>query len=167
MALGKITEIKQTLLGARHEFECDLLECCDGGAAVLYRLPKDNLLHGVALSKGDLSIGYFWEARAYNVYHFLSVDGQTRAFYINISDRTRISARCIVWRDLVVDILIDAEGNCRVLDEDELPCDPQPQIAATIAAARADIVNNRGALQQQWRQRSARLVKQYSLRERL
>lgn len=160
MHLGKILEVKQTLSGERHEFQCDLLHSDAGSAAVLYRLPKSIQLHGVALRQGDLSIGYFWESRCYNVYHFLSCAGETRAFYLNICDSTRIRADRIFWRDLVVDILITSAGEYRVLDESELPANLEPRLAQIIADTCESIALNREVLQQQWRQCSEMLMRQ-------
>ncbi|MCP4304364.1 MAG: DUF402 domain-containing protein [bacterium] len=36
---------------------------------------------------------------------------------------TRISSQRVAWRDLVVDVLVNPDGGCRVLDEDQLPID--------------------------------------------
>ena len=120
---GIITEIKTTLSGERKEFECELLRASAGEAIVIYRMPGDVQLEDVYLPKNTISVGYFWEHKAFNAYHWIDDEQNTLALYFNICDSTHISNRQIEWRDLVVDVLITTDGRCRVLDEHELPGD--------------------------------------------
>jgi predicted RNA-binding protein associated with RNAse of E/G family len=139
MPSSKITEIKTTLAGERKEFGCELLRRAGREAVVVYRMPRDVQLEDICLRKDTLSLGYFWEDRPYNAYHWIDARGATVALYFNISDGTRIGARTIEWRDLAVDILISPEGRCRVLDEDELPADLDRDLLAYIRAARDEL----------------------------
>ena len=118
-----IKEIKSTLGGIRKEFDCELLARSHGEAVVIYRMPRDVQLEDVLLRKDTVSLGYFWEDRPYNVYHWIDPLQDTVALYFNIADGTRISQQSIEWRDLTVDVLITPDGRCRVLDEHELPPD--------------------------------------------
>ena len=97
---------------------------------------------GCRWSAGTRCLGYFWPARAYNVYHAVDDAGKTLVFYINLSDRTAITPEAITWRDLIVDLVVTPDGQCRVLDEDELPADLDPALGATIDAARDDLLAN-------------------------
>lgn len=99
-------------------------------------MPADHQLEDVLLPAGTLSLGYFWEDRPYNAYHWVDDKGQTLALYFNICDNTRIDARQIAWRDLAVDILITPDQRCRVMDEDELPDDIDPELLDRINATR-------------------------------
>ena len=99
-------------------------------------MPATIELEGVALPAGTLSLGYFWEQRPYNAYHWVDDNGQTLALYFNICDDTRIDAQRIAWRDLVVDVLITPDQCCRVLDEDELPDDIDAELLDRIDATR-------------------------------
>ncbi len=123
MPHGSIKEIKSTLGGIRKEFDCELLTHGHGKAVVIYRMPQDVQLEDVLLRKDSVSLGYFWEDRPYNVYHWIDPLQDTVALYFNIADGTRISQHSIEWRDLTVDVLITPDGRCRVLDEHELPPD--------------------------------------------
>ena len=134
-----ITEIKTTLAGERKEFDCELLCRSPGEAVIVYRMPRDRWLEDVLLPKDSLSLGYFWEHRPYNAYHWVDAELATVALYFNISDRTRIDTGSIAWRDLVVDVLITPGGRCRVLDEDELPADVDPELGRYIESARAEL----------------------------
>ena len=131
-----IVEIKTTLGGARKTFECELLSLQQNAAVVIYRMPADHQLEDLLLPKGSLSLGYFWEDRAYNAYHWIDEQCQTLALYFNICDNTRISAHQVAWRDLTVDVLITPDLRCRVLDEDELPDDIDSDLRVFIESAR-------------------------------
>jgi len=136
MAPTLITEVKTTLAGERKLFDCELLTLTAGEAVVIYRMPRDIMLEDLLLPRGSRSLGYFWEDRAYNVYHWVNDKLQTLALYLNICDNTRISPAQIAWRDLTVDILITPDLCCRVLDEDELPDDIDSKLLSRINATR-------------------------------
>ena len=131
-----IVEIKTTLAGARKEFDCELLKLTRGEVVVIYRMPGEVQLEDLLLPKDAISIGYFWEDRAYNAYHWIDEQSQTLALYFNICDNTRISRQQVAWRDLTVDVLITPDLRCRVLDEDELPDDLDSELRAYIESAR-------------------------------
>ena len=99
-------------------------------------MPTDHQLEDLLLAKGTLSLGYFWEDRPYNAYHWVDDNQQTLALYFNICDSTHISREQVAWRDLTVDILITPDQRCRVLDEDELPDDLDRNLLAHINATR-------------------------------
>jgi hypothetical protein len=134
--LNSITEIKTTLLGERTTFACELLQATANDAVVVYRMPADHQLEDILLRKGTLSLGYFWQDRPYNTYHWIDAQQQTVALYFNVSDNTIISAEAIAWRDLMVDVLITPDGRCRVLDEDELPADINTELRHYIERTR-------------------------------
>ena len=131
----RIVEIKTTLAGERKEFDCELLKFTRGEVAVIYRMPRDVQLEDLLLPKDSISIGYFWEDRAYNTYHWIDEQCQTLALYFNICDNTRISRQQVAWRDLTVDVLITPDLRCRVLDEEELPDDLDSDLRVYIESA--------------------------------
>lgn len=131
----RITEVKTTLAGERKEFDCELLNRARHETVVIYRMPRDRRLEDVVLPEGSISLGYFWDHKPFNVYHWIDDKRQTLALYFNICDSTQISESRIAWRDLCVDVLITPDGRCRVLDEDELPDDLDDALQAYIDAA--------------------------------
>lgn len=139
MSAATIIEIKHTLAGERKTFECELLQRSPGEAVIIYRMPRDVELEDILLQSGSVSLGYFWEDRPYNAYHWIDEALGSVALYFNISDRTRIGEQSIEWRDLAVDILISPDGRCRVLDEDELPSDLDAGLRGYIEAARDEL----------------------------
>lgn len=146
MDTATIVEVKEKLNGTRHEFASTLLARAVGEVVSLYVLPIDGGLGGVPLTAGTRCLGFFWEDRPYNVYYAIDAQGALLVCYINLSDRTTITPEKVVWRDLIVDVVITPDGQCRVLDEDELPPDLDPSLGATIAAARDDLLRGYPAL---------------------
>jgi predicted RNA-binding protein associated with RNAse of E/G family len=102
-------------------------------------MPRDVQLEDVLLRKDSVSLGYFWQDRPYNAYHWIDERHNTVALYFNIADSTRISPQTIEWRDLTVDVLITPDGRCRVLDEDELPADIDPGLLHYIDQTRDEL----------------------------
>jgi predicted RNA-binding protein associated with RNAse of E/G family len=132
----RITEVKTTLGGECKRFDCERIHYTSGEAVVAYRMPADLELEDLLLPKGTLSLGYFWEGRDYNAYHWIDDKRQTLALYFNICDNTHISPDRVEWRDLTVDVLITPDQRCRVLDEDELPDDLDDELLCKINATR-------------------------------
>jgi hypothetical protein len=141
-AKAQILEIKETLAGARQTFPCRVLARRAGEVVVLFVLPADRTVDGLALPAGTVTFGYFWEARPYNVYHWMTPEGATIAFYVNLADRTRIDETTLAFRDLAVDVLLPPAEPPRVLDEDELPPGLDPALRAEIDAARQLVLSN-------------------------
>ena len=133
---ARITEIKTKLSGGCQHFDCECLLAGEREAIVTYRLPSALQLEDLWLPEGCLSLGYFWEDRAYNAYHWVDDNHHTLALYFNVCDNTRITPAEVAWRDLEVDVLITPDLRCRVLDEDELPDDLDPELLAYIEDTR-------------------------------
>lgn len=117
----KILEIKHKLDGSVHKFHCQTLEKSSNHVVMLYRLENPVTIEDQVFDAGTLSLGYFWEERNYNVYHWVRPNGESQAAYINIADSTTITEDVVEWRDLIIDLLITPDGRCQILDEDELP----------------------------------------------
>lgn len=120
-------------------FDCELLYADDRETVVIYRMPEDVQLEDVKLPKGCVSVGYFWAHKPFNAYHWVDDRRRSLALYLNICDNVSLSSEQIAWRDLTVDVLITPDTRCRVLDEDELPDDLEPELRDYIAAASAEL----------------------------
>lgn len=158
MTTATILEIKEKLSGTRHKFASALLHRGAREAVSLYVLPADGGLGGVPLRAGTRCLGFFWEDRPYNVYYAVDDAGALLVCYINLSDRTTITPEAIEWRDLIVDVVITPDSVCRVLDEDELPADLDPTLAASITATTNDLIANHPALLADLAERAATLL---------
>jgi hypothetical protein len=140
--LPTIVEVKRTLAGAEKRFECRLLARSSAHLTVLWIAPDAMRVHGVDLPAGTVSVGHFWTARPYNVYHWLRADRtrSTIGYYFNLADRTSWTAERLDWRDLTVDVLATPAGRLDVLDEGELPPDLDAEARAHIDAGKAALL---------------------------
>jgi len=125
-------------------------------------MPDDIQLEDLLLPRGSISLGYFWQHKPFNLYHWVDDKGQTLALYFNICDNTRISEEQIGWRDLCVDVLLTPDLRCRVLDEDELPDDLDDELQTYIDSARASLCADPAHLLAAFVARSAALLEEYS-----
>jgi hypothetical protein len=132
ITLPEITETKETLGGARKSFRCRVLDRVPGQVVVLFVSDTTWKVHDLTLPPGTVTFGYFWEERPYNVYHWMTGTGETVAYYVNLSDHTRIEEEQIHWRDLTVDLLLTTDGKVTVLDLDEIPPTLDPATRETI-----------------------------------
>lgn len=142
----RILEIKTSLDGTVQEFDCIVAARAQDHVVIRYRMVKDHNLHGIPLHAGELTFGYFWFDRPYNLYHWVRTDGATAAWYFNIGSVTHFDGTVLRWRDDAIDILATPDGNVRVLDEDELPVDLDPALRAAIVAARDRVLNEVASL---------------------
>jgi protein associated with RNAse G/E len=103
------------------EYECQLLEYTPERVTLFYELPESRVVDAVTLPKGAYTIAYFWEHRSYNVYHWITPDGTTLAYYFNLAENTIILPTSLSWRDMILDVICYPDGSYRILDEKELP----------------------------------------------
>lgn len=132
----EILEVKRTLAGGVERFPCVAVEMTASRAVLLYALTRARRLGGIDLTPGMVTVAYYWVDRPYNVYHWISPQGQTVAWYFNVSGPVRIADGRVEWQDLEVDVLVTPDLRTQVLDEDRLPPDLPAERHAAIAAAR-------------------------------
>lgn len=69
------------------------------------------------ISKGTISMEFFWPSRWYNVFRFIEPDGQFRNLYCNISTPPEFDGATLEYVDLDLDLLVERDGDFRVLDD--------------------------------------------------
>jgi hypothetical protein len=133
-------EKKLTLAGKVHTFPCELVSFEPGFGILRYVVDREYLIGDTRLLPGDVTCAFYWQDRPYTLYTWrLLRDGST-LYYFNIADSVSLHPREFIWRDLVLDILIDAQGSAHVLDEDELPEDLDADVARYIQRAKDHIL---------------------------
>jgi hypothetical protein len=117
------TEKKSTLSGRVYWFKCELVHLTPGFGVLRYVLDLNYDVSSVRLRPGDITHAFYWTDRPYTLYkwHLERNAGAEKIYYFNIADRISLQPDEFAWRDLMVDILVGADGQVRVLDEDELP----------------------------------------------
>lgn len=132
-------EKKLTLSGKVYLFECELLLLNSGLGVLKYVIDREYTVDGIKLQPGDITHALYWTDRPYTLYIWhLSRDRVVH--YFNIADRISLQPQEFLWRDLAVDIVIDGGRNVRVLDEDELPDNLDPELSRYIQNAKATIM---------------------------
>ena len=134
-----IFEIKRRLDGSQVEFVCQACLVKPGShAAVLYHIDRDWQFPqlGLTVPAGSISSGFFWEAKPFNLYHWMTPDGVTIGDYFNLAAETRITKSSIEWLDLVLDFCIVPGREGIWLDEDEMGADIDAGLHSQVEAAK-------------------------------
>lgn len=136
----EILEVKRTLAGQIVTFPCAAVEVTPRRAVLLYTVTKGRRVAGLELPDGTITVAYYWTDRPYNVYHWLSPGGETLAWYFNVSGPARIADARVEWEDLEVDVLVTADLQVQILDEDRLPATLAAPQRAAISVAQARVL---------------------------
>ncbi len=87
----------------------------------------------VVLETGSRWTEHFYAGQWYNIFEICASDGRLQGWYCNVTRPTRITASQVEAEDLALDLWVAADGEMRVLDEDEfaaLPLSPEERQAA-------------------------------------
>lgn len=134
-------EVKKLYDGSERKFSCQLLFLKNGFGILKYIMEKDYQLEDIFLTKGTISLGFFWENRNYNIYQWFN-GNDLLATYFNISEATTLSEDFFTWKDLILDILITSQGGIHVLDENELNIITNPLVLKKIEITKQEILRN-------------------------
>jgi len=109
------------LSGELHEYSCGLTYFTETFGVLQYVIERQYLVNGIALQPGEITNAFYWSDRPYTLYAWRTEQTGQGLYYFNIADRVTLKRTEFTWRDLVVDILIDANDTVHVLDEGDLP----------------------------------------------
>jgi hypothetical protein len=132
-------ETKLTLSGETKTYHCELLHYESGFGMLRYIIDREYDVYGVKLAPGDETVALYWENRPYTLYIWRRQPAQYTVYYFNIADRISLTPQEFIWRDLVVDVLVDYAG-VHVLDEHELPADLDARLGLSIQKTRELLV---------------------------
>jgi len=138
-------ETKFSLTGETTNYLCELLHFEKGFGILRYIIDREYDIYGVKLSPGDETIALYWEDRLYTLYIWHRKASSQPIYYFNIADRVSLTPDEFIWRDLVVDILVDERG-VHVLDEHELPASLDPLLSRSIQTAKSLLLNDHRAI---------------------
>jgi predicted RNA-binding protein associated with RNAse of E/G family len=134
-------EKKLTLSGAAQVFECELLRLDASFGMLKYVIDREYTISNVTLRPGDTTYALYWRDRPYTVYIW-KVSKKQFIYYFNIADSISLHSNEIMWRDLSIDILVDADSTVHVLDEDELPSGLPVGLVGYIQSAKGLILHH-------------------------
>ncbi|HDR6312619.1 TPA: DUF402 domain-containing protein [Bacillus cereus] len=80
----------------------------------------------LTIPKGSYTTAYYWEECPYNLYIWRDCVGHYLGSYFNIVKNTHIENELVSFEDLIIDIMVLPNGDCFILDEEELT-DPLDQ----------------------------------------
>ncbi len=86
---------------------------------LLYLLSSSSEVDTIRLTRGTRTVAYFWPARPYNVYYWVTADTQPLGCYFNVARETVIHPYHVEWTDLGLDLLVLPGGQARWIDEEE------------------------------------------------
>ncbi|HKR00019.1 MAG TPA: DUF402 domain-containing protein [Pyrinomonadaceae bacterium] len=88
---------------------------------VLDAIFEEEIRHALlgTVSKGTLSLEYYWLDRWYNIFRFVEPTGELRNFYCNINVPPVLQKNVLSYIDLDVDVLVAPDFTYTILDEDE------------------------------------------------
>ncbi len=116
----RVSEIKRHLDGRVERFECLLLVRRPHVAVLRFDQREAREADGFAFPAGSRSYGFFWRRRPYLLYRMVDPAGRLIAHRFDAVEDMRLSERTISYTDLLLDVWVDALGNARVEDEDEV-----------------------------------------------
>ncbi len=135
-------EKKILLSGAVHEYPCHLIHLSDGFGILRYVLDREYFVADIPLRVGDITYALYWANRPYTLYTWRSNHSDGALYYFNIADSISLTRHEFVWRDLAIDILVDARMAVRILDEHELPPDLSPELRQYIAGVQSAVLGH-------------------------
>lgn len=118
----KIIEEKTHYNGQIDRVECLLLKESKTEIVLLYRISHTYKTQEFSLPVGTFTIAYYYFDKPYNLYHWISPDGNSLGYYFNIVKDVYMEKNTLYYTDLIVDILIKNDLSYTILDLDELPC---------------------------------------------
>ena len=137
----------------RARYEGDVLERSARAVRVraVWQTPPVALPY-VTIETGDVVIEDFYADQWRNVMAFQSgATGKLKGWYANVTRPAQISDDVIEWVDLALDVWMSADGDLRILDEDEFEA-LVPELEAEIAAtALAEADRAADDLRARWR----------------
>jgi PncC family amidohydrolase len=137
----------------RARYEGDVIERTERAVRLraVWRTPPVALTY-VTIETGDIVIEDFYADQWRNVMAFQSgATGKLKGWYANVTRPAQISDDMIDWVDLALDVWMSADGDLRILDEDEFEA-LVPELEAEIAAtALAEADRAADDLRARWR----------------
>ena len=117
----EIIEEKMNYNGEIDRVKCLLLRKTTNEVVLLYRISKIYKKNEFNLPLGSFTIAYYYFNKPYNLYHWISPQGESIGYYFNIVKDVKMNNNILFYKDLIVDILVDNNLDHHILDLDELP----------------------------------------------
>ncbi len=117
---GTVTEIKHNLNKPDQSFSCSLLYHGSSRLVISYRSSREYCQGDIRIPSGTLTLAYYEEGLRYILWKMIGPDGGLVGHYVHLCDRVRIGSDRVEYDDQLLDLWFFPDGDCRVLDEEEL-----------------------------------------------
>jgi hypothetical protein len=115
-----IEEIKVHKNKETHRFRCSLLHREAGYLVLFYHADKPGRIQDIIIPPRSTTIAHYWTGRGYVLWRMYGPDSTLIGTLFHICRDVTITETAVQYLDLIIDIWISANGEPRVLDEDEL-----------------------------------------------
>jgi predicted RNA-binding protein associated with RNAse of E/G family len=115
-----IEEIKVHKNKETQRFRCSLLHREAGYLVLFYRAEQPGRIKDIVIPRGSITIAHYWADRGYVLWRMYGPDSSLIGTLFHICRDVTITETSVQYLDLIIDIWIPADGEPRVLDEDEL-----------------------------------------------
>ncbi|MGM0921400.1 MAG: DUF402 domain-containing protein [Bacillota bacterium] len=123
--LEKIIERKIKYDSEIVEHSCMLLKAKNQNVVLFHKILESFTMTAnhtkLTIPRGSYTIAYYWRDRPYNLYIWSDHKGDYLGSYFNIVKNTYITDKVVSFEDLIIDIIVLPNGDCFILDENELP----------------------------------------------
>ncbi|MHA7136904.1 DUF402 domain-containing protein [Rossellomorea arthrocnemi] len=120
-----IIERKIGYVGRVVEHLCRLLKAGVEDVVLFHKIEEGFTMttnqSSLTIPEGSYTLAYYWKDRSYNVYIWRNHRGEYLGAYFNIVRNTNINNEVVSFEDLIIDVLVFADGKASILDEEELP----------------------------------------------
>ncbi len=115
-----ITEVKRHIDGRVERHDLRLVLRRPHLVVALYTFTRGLRTDGFTFPRGSYTYGFFWKRRPYVMYRMLDPQGQLVANRFDVVEDVHLGEREVSYRDLLLDIWIDASGVVQIADEDDV-----------------------------------------------
>lgn len=156
----KIIEEKIHYDGRVDRVECLLLREDPRETVLLYKIPQEYRTKDIHLIPGTFTIAYYYLDQPYNLYHWVTPDGQSLGYYFNMVKDVYKEGNRLSYTDLILDIFVRNDGSHTLLDADELPCPLENFEQGRVKKYMEDFLNKKEVLIAYFSQQSQSLIQQ-------
>ncbi|MGQ9629984.1 MAG: DUF402 domain-containing protein [bacterium] len=135
----KVREIKHSPDGETLTFICEALYLGADMAVLRYVSDRVYSFNNITLPPGTVTEGYYWRDRNFLCWKLTGPDGKLLGHRFDICEIIRIGGDVVEWMDLALDLWVDAGGEARFLDEDEVE---SYRIRGALTPSQLDIISH-------------------------
>ncbi|MGD8262737.1 MAG: DUF402 domain-containing protein [Desulfobacterales bacterium] len=116
----KILEIKRHLNKPDESYVCDLLKRGNDYIILTYVSDRSGQVGSVTIDAGSTTYAYYRNGMGYVVWKMVTPGRTLNGYLFHICRDLRVGEDKVEYLDLLLDVWIDAEGQLKILDRDEV-----------------------------------------------